>query len=88
MRGATEIQKQHKAICAKLEELEQKGDDAGCAGPLPSGVSLYLRLHSIKMTLEWVHPQLIRVPKGVPRHQMLIAHKFYVFGPLAATLYP
>jgi hypothetical protein len=83
-----EIRKEHKAICAKLEELEQKGDEAGCAGPLPKDIGLYLRLHSIQMTLEWVHPYLIKVPKGMHRHQKLIGHKFYVFGPLGATLYP
>ena len=88
MRSAIEIRKEHKAICAKLEELEQRGDEAGCAGPLPNDIELYLRLHSIQMTLEWVHPYLIKVPNGVPRHQMLIGHKFYIFGPLAATLYP
>jgi hypothetical protein len=88
MRGATEIRKQHKAICAKLEELEQEWDTQGAQARCRGALSLYLRLHSIKMTLEWVHPQLIRVPKGVPRHQMLVAHKFYVFGPLAATLCP
>jgi hypothetical protein len=88
MRSAIEIRKEHKAVCAKLEELEEKGDTAGYAGPLPKDRQLYLRLHSIQMTLEWVHPHLIKVPKGVPRHQMLIGHKTYVFGPVAATLYP
>jgi hypothetical protein len=88
MRSALEVRKEHKAICAKLEELEQKGDEAGCMGPLPKDVRLYLCLHSIQMTLEWVRPYLIKSPKSVPRHQMLIAHKFYIFGPLVATLYP
>ena len=88
MRGAIEIRNEHKAICAKLDELEQRGDEAGRAGPLSKDLGLYLRLCSIQMTLEWVQPSLIKSPKGVPRHQMLIGHKFYVFGPLAATLYP
>jgi hypothetical protein len=88
MRSAIEIRKEHKAIRAKLEELEQRGDEARCAGPLPKDMELYLRLHYIQMTLEWVHPYLIKAPKGVPRQQMLVGHKFYVFGPLVATLCP
>ncbi len=88
MRSALEIRKEHKAICAKLEELEHVGDEAGCAGPRPEDIPLYLRLHSIQLTLEWVYPRLIKVPKGVSHQQMLVGHKFYVFGPLIATLYP
>jgi hypothetical protein len=88
MRSALEIRREHKAICAKLDELEQIGDDAGYGGPLPKDRELYLRLHSIQMTLEWVHPYLIKTPKGVARQQMLTGHKFYLFGPLVATLHP
>jgi hypothetical protein len=88
MRSALEIRKEHKAIRAKLEELEHTGDDAGCAGPRPEDVQLYLRLHSIQLTLEWVHPHLVKAPKGVSHHQMLMGHKFCLFGPLIATVNP
>lgn len=88
MRSALEIRKEHKAITVKLAELEDEGDKAGCQGPLPNKRELYLRLYSIQQTLEWVHPYLVKAPKGVSHHQMLIGHKFSVFGPLLATLYP
>ncbi len=84
-----EIRKEHKKICAKIEELDREGEEAGYQGPLPKKKQLYFRLHSIQLTLEWVHPHLIKTPaKNVSRHMQLIGHKFYVFGPLAATLYP
>ncbi|MGA7967116.1 MAG: hypothetical protein WB983_00700 [Terriglobales bacterium] len=88
MRGAMDIRKEHKAIVAKLAELEEEGDKAGCDGPLPKKRQLYSSLHAIQMTLEWVHPYLVKAPTGVSHHQMLMGHRFFIYGPLVATLYP
>jgi hypothetical protein len=83
-----EIRKEHKKICMKLEELENEGEEAGYEGPLPKNKQLYLRLHSIQLTLEWVHPHLVKTPKGVSHNQRLLGHRFYIYGPLVATLCP
>ena len=73
-----------------MDELMKAGDAAGHPGPLPKDHEIYFRLYSIKQTLEWVLPLLIRTPKveGVDRLTQLTGHRHYVRGPLHATLYP
>jgi len=89
MRSAKAIRKEHKDVCAKIAELMREGDEAGCPGPVPEHEELYFRLYSIQITLEWVHPNLIKTVKcDVPRHMQLIGHKHYTMGPLFRTLYP
>ncbi len=90
MRSALAIRKEHKAVCAKMDELMKAGDAAGYHGPLPKDHELYFRLYSMKLTLEWVLPMLIRTPKveDVDRRTQLMGYRHYVQGPLHATLYP
>ena len=74
MRSAVAIRKEHKAVCAKMDELMGEGDGQ----PLPKDHELYFRLYSIQMALEWVYPALTKTTGA--RH--------CVAGPLFATLYP
>ena len=85
MRSAIAIRKEHKAVCAKMNELIREGDGQ----PLPKDHELYFRLYSIQQTLEWVYPSLIKTSaKGVERRMEMAGHRHYVAGPLHATLYP
>jgi hypothetical protein len=85
MRSATEIRKEHEAVCARMEGLLP----AGHQGPLPKDDELYMRLYSIKQTLEWVYPSLIKTArKGVERQMELAGMRHYLVGPLRATFYP
>jgi hypothetical protein len=89
MRSAIAIRKEHKAVRSKMDELMRDGDAAGHQGPLPKDEELYFRLYSIKQTLEWVYPSLIKTTaKGVERQMELAGYRHYVAGPLHATLYP
>jgi hypothetical protein len=86
MRSAPQIRKEHKAVCAKMDELMREGDGQ----PLSKQHELYLRLYSIQMTLEWLDPSLIKTTarKYVERRIDLAGYRHYVAGPLHATLYP
>lgn len=90
MRSAIAIRKEHKAVRLKMDELTSEARTAGYVqGPLPKDEELYFRLYSIKQTLEWVYPSLIKTTtKGVERHMELAGYRHYVAGPLQATLYP
>jgi hypothetical protein len=87
MRSAIAIRKEHKAVCVKIKELEKKG---GGHQPLDKDEDVYFRLYTMKDTLEWVLPMLIRTPKveDVDRRTQLMGHRHYVYGPLHALLYP
>jgi hypothetical protein len=50
MRSALQIRKEYKAVCKKMAELEEEGDG------IPSQEALYMRLYSIRMTLECTPP--------------------------------
>ncbi len=82
MKSAADIRKEHKAVCETLGKLMREGEDAGYKGqPLPENKQLYFEVETIKLTLEWVYPALVkRAERGTYRH--LLA------GPLHATLYP
>jgi len=84
MRNPLQIRKEYKAVCKKMAELYEEGDG------IPSQEALYMRLYSIRMTLEWVHPALIKTTtkKHAERLTELAGYKHYVFGPLFATLFP
>ncbi len=85
MRSAVAIRKEHKAVREKMDELMLAGDGQ----PLPQFEQLYFRLYSIKQTLEWVYPALIKTQsKGTDRLEELSGYRHYVFGPRHATLYP
>jgi hypothetical protein len=85
MRSAITIRKEHKAVRAKMKELVP----AGHQGPLAKDEELYMRLHSIRQTLEWVYPSLIKTTgKGVERQMEMAGHRHYYARPLHATLYP
>ena len=89
MRSAIAIRKEHKEVCAKMNELMREGAADGHQGPLPEYEELHSRLHSIKQTLEWVYPSLIKTTaKGLERRTELGGYRHYVAGPLHATLYP
>lgn len=90
MRSAIAIRKEHKAVCLKMEQLTSEARAAGHEqGPLPKYEELYFQLYSIKQTLEWVYPSLIKTQgKGVERRMELAGYRHYMAGPLHATLYP
>jgi hypothetical protein len=86
MRTPTAIRKEYRKACEAMEALEKKNDGR----PLPEDERLYFRLYTIKYTLEWVHPVLIKTTSRDHAQQRLklMGHKQYVFGPVHATLYP
>ncbi len=89
MRSAKAIRKEHKEVVAKMDELMSEAAKAGWQGPLPKDKHLYFELYSIKITLEWVYPSLIKTSgKGVERQMEMAGKRHYVAGPLHATLYP
>jgi hypothetical protein len=72
-------------VCAHMNELVPTGHQ----GPTSKDEELYMRLYSIKQTLEWVYPSLIKTTsKGVERQMEMAGHRHYLAGPLHATLYP
>jgi hypothetical protein len=88
MRNPTAVRKEYRKGCEALATLVKKGD--GTSIPRPEDRELYLRLHTIKDTLEWVHPVLIKTTsrEHTQRYTELMGSKHYVFGPVHATLYP
>lgn len=50
---------------------------------------MYGRLAIVKMTLEWVHPLLIKTKaKGPDRLNELMGYRHFANGPTHAVLYP
>jgi hypothetical protein len=86
MRTATAVRKEYRKACKGMKALEKKNHGY----PLAKNEELYMRLYTIKYTLEWVHPVLIKTTnrKHAERYVELIGHKHYAFGPVHATLYP
>lgn len=81
MKTAAIIRMEHKAVCKKMAELMKEGS--------PNDQELFFRLYSIQLTLEWVHPTLIKTnAKGADRRIELAGYRHFVSGPLHATLYP
>src|SRR5215469_4944157 len=71
MKSAIQVRKEHKAVCAKMDELMREGDGQ----PLPQNEELYFRLYSMRLVLEWVHPSLIKTSgKGAERRVELMVH--------------
>lgn len=67
----------------------KKGRKAGADGPLPEDENQFFQLHTIKETLEWVHYGLIKTvakPSDPNYLDELMGHRFYVHGPVDATL--
>jgi hypothetical protein len=73
-----------------MRELENRAKEKDWQGVLPEDGEIYSRLYSIKLSLEWVLPMLIRTPRveGVDRRTQLMGYRHYVAGPLHALLYP
>jgi hypothetical protein len=85
MRTATAVRKEYRKACEGMKALEKKNHGY----PLAKDEELYMRLYTIKYTLEWVHPVLIKTSSRPPQNRLeLMGHKHYVFGPVHATLYP
>jgi hypothetical protein len=85
MRSPKQVREEYKYVCKKMADLMKKGSD----GPLPQDSDLYCRLGTVKNTLEWVHPLLIRTKaKGADRLNELISHRHYFLGPTFAELHP
>jgi len=75
MRQATVIRREYKRVCQALRELHGK------SGPSATNHELYMRLATIKNTLEWVNPKLVK-PKIAAGARHIVA------GPTHAELYP
>jgi len=86
MRRPSKFEKEYKIVCAEMKKLQ---------GSLPQNETLYLRLASIKDTLEWAYPRLIktkrvsrdRVENANARGLILMGYKHLVFGPTTALLH-
>ncbi len=78
MRNALAIRKEHTAVC-EMHELESRAKQKDWQGVLPEDEALYFRLYSIKLTLEWVFPMLIKTPKmeDVNRRTQSMACRHY-----------
>ena len=85
MRDPTSIRKEYKKVCEAINKLAERG---GGHTPLYEDSEIYLRLSTIKNTLEWVHPVLIKIPKGSNRYSALMGHNHVLNGPTHALLYP
>lgn len=90
MQTKTALRAEHKKACKEIEALTQKGIAAGTdRAPLDEDIGLYRQLNLIKETLEWIDPALIETTakRGDPNYiNALMEHKFYVHGPVNATL--
>jgi hypothetical protein len=88
MESPKRIRKEHKRVCQAMKVLRRRGGRFNRT-PLPDDEDLYGRLATVKMTLEWVHPFLIKtMAKGADRINILIGHKHFSFGPVHAVLFP
>jgi hypothetical protein len=86
MRTATAVRKEYRKACEGMKALEKNNNGY----PLATDEDLYMRLYTIKCTLEWVHPVLIKTSsrEHAQNGLELMGHKHYVFGPVHATLHP
>ena len=56
---------------------------------MPEDNELYMRLATVKDTLEWAYPRLIKTTaKGHERLSELMGYKHYVMGPTFTLLHP
>jgi hypothetical protein len=86
MKSPDEVKKEYDAANKAMEDLMTKG---GGRWPLEKDNELYMRLATIKDTLEWVHSDLIETtPDGPGRQIELAGEKHVVMGPTFSTLYP
>ena len=88
MAYATRIRQEHKKVCRAMKDLLKKGGRLNRA-PLPGDAYVYGHLATVKMTLEWVHPLLIKTAAKRPdRYNELMGHRHFANGPTHAVLYP
>jgi hypothetical protein len=88
MRNARPVREEYKKVCQAMEALLKKRGRQNRT-PLPQDEELYLRLVTIKKTLEWVHPKLIKTTgKGPDRFVEIAGVRHYVMGPTHDLLYP
>jgi hypothetical protein len=88
MRNARAVRKEYKYVCQAMKNLVKKGGRLS-RKPLPQDERLYGHLATVKNTLEWVHPKLIKTTgKGSRRFVELSSYRHYVNGPTHALLYP
>lgn len=88
MINARAVRKEYKKVCQAMKDLVKKGGRRNRT-PLPKDECVYGHLATVKMTLEWVHPLLIKTTaKGPNRYNELMGHRHYVNGPTHAVLYP
>jgi hypothetical protein len=79
--------KEHEAASEAMRQLTKKGK--GGRNPLPEDNELYMRLATVKDTLEWAYPRLIKTTaKGHERLSELMGYKHYVMGPTFTLLHP
>jgi hypothetical protein len=82
------IRKEHRKVCEAMKSLLKKGGRRNRT-PLPGDEYIYMRLATVKLTLEWVHPLLIKTKaKGRARYNELMGHGHFAFGPTHAVLFP
>lgn len=85
MRSSRMVRHEYKRVCEAMSGLAKKGGNS----PLCQDEELYLRLATIKNTLEWVHPRLIKTcAEGHDRLNELMGHRHYAMGPTHDVLYP
>jgi hypothetical protein len=79
MRRCLDIEREYKKVCAALDVLHEGASTRRCAS---GDKDLYIRLTSIKKTLEWIYPRLIKT-KGIGRVRFseLMEHKHFEIGP-------
>jgi hypothetical protein len=88
MRNARAARKEYKSVCQAMKDLVKKGGRLS-RKPLPQDEKLYGNLATVKNTLEWVHPMLIKTTgKGSERFVELSGYRHYDNGPTHALLYP
>ena len=88
MRSPSSVKSEYRKVCQAMHDLLQKGGPRNRT-PLECDEILYLRLETIKRTLEWVFPRLIKTSaKGHGRLNELLGYKHYAMGPTHDTLYP
>jgi hypothetical protein len=88
MRSPRSVRKEHKKVCQAMKDMVKKGGRCNRT-PLPKDEYMYGRLAIVKMTLEWVHPLLIKTKaKGPDRLNELMGYRHFANGPTHAVLYP
>jgi hypothetical protein len=88
MRNARAVREEYKKVCQAMKDLLKKGGRRART-PLPQDEELYLRLVTVKKTLEWIHPKLIKTTgKDPDRFVEVAGERHYVMGPAHDLLYP